>query len=94
MGNVYYFTNEHLVYKDGTTSASGEIFGYYAITHQYYNRYKMPVMHTETNITDRLSASWLEKQWANIYRLKQDSLPIVGFKWYSLTEQVHWDTAL
>lgn len=94
MGNDYYVTNEHLVYKDGTTSASGEIFGYYVITHQYYSRYKMPVMHTETNITDPLSVKWLEKQWANVYRLKQDGVPIVGFTWYSLTDQVDWDTAL
>ena len=27
-------------------------------------------------------------------RLKQDGIPIVGFTWYSLTDQVDWDTAL
>jgi beta-glucosidase/6-phospho-beta-glucosidase/beta-galactosidase len=27
-------------------------------------------------------------------RLKEDGLPIVGFTWYSLTDQVDWDTAL
>ena len=27
-------------------------------------------------------------------RLKQDGMPIVGFTWYSLTDQVDWDTAL
>ena len=32
MGNDYYVTNEHLVHKDGTYDASGEIFGYYVIT--------------------------------------------------------------
>ncbi|HET7458305.1 MAG TPA: hypothetical protein VFJ74_11695, partial [Gemmatimonadaceae bacterium] len=26
--------------------------------------------------------------------LKQDGVPIVGFTWYSLTDQVDWDTAL
>ena len=49
MGNDYYVTNEHLVHADGSISPSGEIFGYYVITHQYYDRYRLPVMHTETN---------------------------------------------
>ena len=29
---------------------SGEVFGYDEITRQYYDRYRLPVMHTETNI--------------------------------------------
>ena len=49
MGNDYYDTNEHLVADDGSTKSSGEIFGYNEITRQYYERYRMPVMHTETN---------------------------------------------
>ncbi|MEO6357853.1 MAG: family 1 glycosylhydrolase [Ferruginibacter sp.] len=49
MGNDYYVTNEHRVYSDGRTRASGEILGYHVITSQYYERYKLPVMHTETN---------------------------------------------
>ena len=50
MGNDYYITNEHRVSSDGTTRAAGEIFGYHVITSQYYDRYGIPVMHTETNI--------------------------------------------
>ena len=94
MGNDYYVTNEHLVRKDGSTEASGEVFGYYVITHQYYSRYKLPIMHTETNIREPDSLQWFYKQWANVHRLKKDGVPILGFTWYSLTDQVDWDTAL
>jgi len=94
MGNDYYVTNEHVVHADGTTSAAGEIFGYYIITQQYYNRYRLPVMHTETNIAEPDSVAWLKKEWANVYRFKQDGFPIVGFTWYSLLDQVDWDSAL
>jgi len=94
MGNDYYATNEHLVHANGSTSASGEIFGYYIITHQYYNRYRLPVMHTETNFVEPHSVKWLQKEWANLYRFKQDGFPIVGFTWYSLIDQVDWDSAL
>lgn len=94
MGNDYYISNEHLVHADGRTSPSGEIFGYYIITHQYYARYNLPVMHTETNICEPDSVSWLKKEWANLYRFKQDGFPIVGFTWYSLIDQVDWDSTL
>ncbi|CAN5595387.1 hypothetical protein BH23BAC1_BH23BAC1_19240 [soil metagenome] len=40
------------------------------------------------------SESWLKQRWANLYRLKMDGVPVVGFTWYSLKDQVDWDTAL
>lgn len=95
MGTDYYVTNEHMVHPNGHTSAAGEIFGYYVITHQYFSRYRLPVMHTETNLMDAEKAPyWLTKEWANMHRLKQDGVPIIGFTWYSLQDQVDWDTAL
>lgn len=94
MGNDYYSTNENLVHADGSITLSGEIFGYYPITHQYYNRYRLPVMHTETNIDQPGAVQWLRKEWANVHRLKLDGVPIVGFTWYSLQDQVDWDTGL
>ncbi|MFL5036555.1 MAG: family 1 glycosylhydrolase [Microvirga sp.] len=98
MGNDYYVTNEHRVAADGRTWGAGEVFGYDDITRQYYDRYKLPVMHTETNINEGPNgdeaAIWLWKQWANVLRVRNCGVPIVGFTWYSLTDQVDWDTAL
>ena len=95
MGNDYYVTNEHIVHADGSTSWAGEIFGYLVITKQYYDRYQLPVMHTETNLMDAEKApQWLRKEWSNLHHLKLEGVPILGFTWYSLTDQVDWDTAL
>lgn len=98
MGTDYYQTNEHRVWADGTTSGSGEVFGYHEITRQYFNRYRLPVMHTETNISEGPNGDeavyWLWKEWANVLRIRNDGIPIVGFTWYSLTDQVDWDSAL
>ena len=98
MGNDYYRTNEHRVRPDGSTTASGEIFGYHVITTQYHDRYQLPVMHTETNLwqgpNGDEAVNWLWKEWANVLRVRNDGVPIVGFTWYSLTDQVDWDTAL
>lgn len=98
MGNDYYVTNEHRVRGDGTTTPSGEVFGYDEITWQYYDRYRLPVMHTETNLAEgprgHEAVYWLWKEWANVLRVRNKGVPIVGFTWYSLTDQVDWDTAL
>jgi len=98
LGNDYYWTNEHRVHANGMTEASGEVFGYSEITRQYYNRYRLPVMHTETNLKEGPNGDeavlWLWKEWANVLRLRNVGIPTVGFTWYSLTDQVDWDTAL
>jgi beta-glucosidase/6-phospho-beta-glucosidase/beta-galactosidase len=98
MGNDYYVTNEHRVSADGATRAAGDVFGYDEITRQYYDRYRLPVMHTETNLmegpTGQEAVDWLWKQWANVLHVRNTGVPIVGFTWYSLTDQVDWDVAL
>ena len=60
--------------------------------------YRLPVMHTETNLWEGPhgdeAVKWLWKEWANVLRLRNVGIPTVGFTWYSLTDQVDWDTAL
>lgn len=98
MGNDYYVTNEHRVAPDGRTRAAGEVFGYDEITRQYHDRYRLPVMHTETNMaqgpTGREAPEWLWRQWASVLRVRNTGVPMVGFTWYSLTDQTDWDVAL
>src|SRR3954466_841896 len=98
MGNDYYITNEHRVTADGPPSPSGEVLRYDEITRQYYERYRLPVMHTETNLNEGPRGDeavyWLWKEWANVLRIRNNGIPIVGFTWYSLTDQVDWDSAL
>lgn len=98
LGNDYYWTNEHRVFEDGHTTAAGEVFGYSEITRQYYERYGLPVMHTETNYKEGPkgdeAVQWLWKEWANVLRIRNVGIPTVGFTWYSLTDQTDWDTAL
>jgi beta-glucosidase/6-phospho-beta-glucosidase/beta-galactosidase len=94
MGTDYYVTNEHILQQDGTSLGAGDCYGYYVIAKQYYDRYKMPVMHTETNAIDSHSVQWLLKEWINLLRLREDGVPVIGFTWYALTDQMDWDSAL
>lgn len=94
-GNDYYGRNETIRLSNGETISAPDVWGWYLITREYYNRYKKPVMHTETNIFNKDEApSWLWKQWLNILRMREDGIPVLGFTWYSLIDQVDWDIGL
>ena len=95
LGMDYYGRNECIVLPDGSTSTGEDVLGWFEIMREYYDRYRKPVMHTETNVFDANAASaWLWKQWANILRMRSMGVPVLGFTWYSLIDQVDWDTQL
>ncbi|GAB3637478.1 family 1 glycosylhydrolase [Hymenobacter arcticus] len=95
MGNDYYGRNEKILLPDGTMQTSMDVLGWATITHDYYQRYKKPVMHTETNVFDANEApAWLWKQWVHILRLRKEGVPVLGFTWYSLIDQIDWETGL
>ncbi len=95
MGNDYYGRNERIKLSDGTIQTSMDVLGWYEITKDYYERYKLPVMHTETNVFEADQAPmWLHKQWISIMRMRRDGIPVLGFTWYSLIDQIDWDIQL
>lgn len=104
MGNDYYAPNERILQHDGTVEHTGEVFGWYVVTRKYYERYHKPMMHTETNNRGAENAgrggdperavAWLWKQWQNLQEMRSEGVPILGFTWYSLIDQVDWDTNL
>ena len=70
MGNDYYGRNEKIKLPDGSQISAEDVMGWYQITREYYERYKKPVMHTETNTFDADAApAWLWKQWINVLRI-------------------------
>ena len=95
MGTDYYVTNEHVIRAEGRqVGGAGDVYGYYVITKQYFDRYRLPVMHTETNRVDKHAVEWLWKEWMNLLRLREDGVPIIGFTWFGLVDMRDWDTAL
>ena len=95
MGMDYYGRNERILTPDGSLISSEDVMGWYYITHEYFSRYRRPVMHTETNVEDpEAGPAWLWKQWINILRMRADGVPVLGFTWYSLIDQMDWDMEL
>jgi beta-glucosidase len=97
LGIDYYITNERYVRGDGSSYSSGDILGLASVAKQYHDRYGLPMMHSETNMADNdtgASAAWLRKQWTGLMGLRASGVPVVGFTWFSLGDQVDWCSAL
>lgn len=95
IGIDYYEWNERLIDSQGSPQSLGELFGWYVIASKYWQRYERTLMHTETNRIDANDASrWLWRQWHNVQLLESSGVPIIGFTWYSVTDQVDWDRAI
>ena len=94
LGVDYYQWNEKLVDRDGQLRNLGELFGWSVIAGQYWQRYKKPMMHTETNRGAADAPRWLWRQWHNVQLLRRSGVPLIGFTWYSLTDQTDWEIGL
>jgi beta-glucosidase/6-phospho-beta-glucosidase/beta-galactosidase len=94
LGTDYYPSNERRVTADGERRPAGETLGYDDIVEQYHRRYRLPVMHTETSTPQGLTrveaVHWLWKEWANALRARNNGVPLVGFTWFPLIDQVDW----
>ena len=70
--------------------------GVYGIGSAYYNRYGLPLMLTETS-TDGKPINreiWLEKTIEDCRRLRAEGIPMLGYFWWPLFDQIDWDGAL
>jgi beta-glucosidase/6-phospho-beta-glucosidase/beta-galactosidase len=95
LGIDYYGRNERVITPDGRTVEAPNALGWRQIAGEYWTRYRKPLMHTETNDFDPERApDWLWKQWVNVLHIRGEGVPVLGFTWYSLTDQVDWDTQL
>ena len=94
LGTDYYGANEKVVRSDGSRHSQGEMLGWHAIVHEYYARYRRPLMLTETNAVDDgngKSKDWLEQTWGQAHHLRSQGVPVIGYTWFSLTDQIDWD---
>jgi beta-glucosidase len=97
MGMDYYGNNEKVVQKDGGEVAPGATLGWGEIAMQYFQRFRRPMMLTETNAIDDgkgRAMAWLRRTWHQARFLRDQGVPVLGYTWYSLVDQVDWDIQL
>jgi len=94
LGTDYYLTCEHRVAANGRFTTSRKGLGFRALAMQYHRRYGIPLFHCETNRVHSHAVDWLNEQWSDILALRAAGVPVRGFTWYSLTDQIDWQHAL
>jgi beta-glucosidase/6-phospho-beta-glucosidase/beta-galactosidase/glycosyltransferase involved in cell wall biosynthesis len=70
--------------------------GLYGVANDYYNRYGLPMMLTETSVEGQAinREIWLDTNIDDIRRLRQEGIPMLGLFWWPMIDQVDWDGAL
>ncbi len=94
LGIDYYPTCEHRVAASGRQTMNRKALGFRHLAIEYYNRYRVPLFHCETNRVSKFAVDWLRDQWDDVTALHRAGIPITGFTWYSLTDQIDWQHAL
>ena len=94
LGVDYYPTCEHRIAASGRQTTSRSPMGFRRLATAYYHRYKVPIFHCETNLATSRAVRWLDDQWSDILAMRADGIPVTGFTWYSLTDQIDWQHAL
>ncbi|MDB4915385.1 MAG: glycoside hydrolase [Gemmatimonadetes bacterium] len=95
LGVDYYPSCEHRVMSTGRcTSNHASAMGFRQLATQYYQRYQVPIFHCETNRVNTHAVQWLDEQFADVAAMRRTGIPITGFTWYSLTDQIDWQHAL
>ena len=94
LGVDYYPTCEHRISSTGRCTTSHQPIGFRALAAQYHARYQIPLFHCETNRVHQHAVAWLDEQWRDVVELRAAGVPVRGFTWYSLTDQIDWQHAL
>lgn len=66
----------------------------YELAKVYWQRYKLPLLHTEINAVPELAVAMCQKTYDVVKQLGDEGYPIVGMGWYGDEYQVGWQSAL
>jgi beta-glucosidase/6-phospho-beta-glucosidase/beta-galactosidase len=94
VGHDYYSGNEREIIAPGRSRVRAPLEGYASLAREFHARLRLPFFLAETNRDSDQAVSWLASVWNDCLALRAEGLPIRGICWYSLTDQVDWDTAL
>ena len=70
------------------------MLGWHAIAREYHSRYFRPMMLTETNRDDQghgEAVTWMKQTWSQAHHLRHRGVPVIGYTWFSLTDQIDWN---
>ncbi|MBI3654756.1 MAG: glycoside hydrolase family 1 protein [Acidobacteria bacterium] len=66
--------------------------GFASLIEDYYHRYQVPIMITETSAfgADAVRSRWLAQSVATVKQLREKGVPVIGYTWFPLFTMVDW----
>jgi|ERR1041384_666787 beta-glucosidase/6-phospho-beta-glucosidase/beta-galactosidase len=66
--------------------------GFAALINDYYERYRVPLMITETSAfgTEELRARWLKSSVEAVKYLRSQRIPVLGYTWFPMCTMIDW----
>ena len=66
--------------------------GFAAVINDYYQRYKAPIIITETSAfgSEELRARWLKSSVEAVKYLRGQRVPVVGYTWFPMFTMIDW----
>ena len=93
IGIDYYVTSEQLVDGNGRKRTATSRVGLAGLALEYHDRYRVPLMVSETSRVASHGVECLDAQWNEAVALSA-SAPLMGFSWFPLGDVVDWRHAL
>lgn len=66
--------------------------GFKELIRQYYDRYQVPIMITETSAvgSDEIRERWLDSSVSMIKDVRSEGVPVIGYSWFPLFTMIDW----
>jgi beta-glucosidase/6-phospho-beta-glucosidase/beta-galactosidase len=66
--------------------------GFAELIQHYYDRYRVPIMITETSAvgSDEVRSQWLRSSVSKIKKLRSAGTPVIGYTWFPMFTMIDW----
>jgi beta-glucosidase len=85
---IYFDKRGRIAFRE--TEPDGE--GFAELIRDYYYRYQVPVMITETSAVgpEEIREKWLQFSLETIKKLRREGVPVVGYTWFPMFTMIDW----
>lgn len=95
LGIDHYPTCVHTYDNDGVLHHTpDQPYRLYDIVREYWQRYDLPLVHTEVNGWPNFAVTICQQTFDEINRLRRDGVPVLGMGWYGDDLQIGWHVAM
>jgi beta-glucosidase/6-phospho-beta-glucosidase/beta-galactosidase len=96
LGLDYYAHSEWFYDRNGGVAPPPRPRGLASLAIEYWNRYRLPVMLSETNLRGYASdrATWLRYTLAECEQARDEGVPLEGYCWFPFVDSCDWDSLL